>query len=92
MHQRAGVKLYHGWMPHAPTGGLLLRDKQDEKRIASPANVPETSSVGSPDNTGWALFRHRMSTMISSCPGRGSLAPRCSAFAPCSRTRSRETP
>jgi hypothetical protein len=45
MHQRAGVKLHHGWMPNAPTGGLLLRDKQDEKRIASPANVPETSSV-----------------------------------------------
>ena len=45
MHQRAGVKLRHGWMPNAPTGGLLLRDKQDEKRIASPANVPETSSV-----------------------------------------------
>jgi hypothetical protein len=35
MHQRAGVKLHHGWMPNAPTGGLLLRDKQDEKRIAS---------------------------------------------------------
>jgi hypothetical protein len=45
MHQRAGVKLRYGWMPKAPTGGLLLRDKQDEKRIASPANVPETSSV-----------------------------------------------
>jgi hypothetical protein len=28
-----------------PTGGLLLRDKQDEKRIASPAIVAETSSV-----------------------------------------------
>ena len=48
MHQQAGVKLHHGWMPNAPTGGLLLRDKQDEKRIASPANVPETSSVTSP--------------------------------------------
>ena len=49
MHQRAGVKLHHGLgcqMP--PTGGLLLRDKQDEKRIASPANVPETSSVATP--------------------------------------------
>jgi hypothetical protein len=46
MHQRAGVKLHHGWMPNAPTGGLLLRDKQDEKCVASPANVPETSSVG----------------------------------------------
>jgi len=45
MHQRAGVKLHHGWMPNAPTGGLLLRDKQDEKCVASPANVPETSSV-----------------------------------------------
>ena len=45
MHQRAGVKLHHGWMPNAPTGGLLLRDKQDEKCLASPANVPETSSV-----------------------------------------------
>jgi hypothetical protein len=45
MHQRAGVKLHHGWMPNGPTGGLLLRDKQDEKRIASPANVPETSSA-----------------------------------------------
>jgi hypothetical protein len=45
MHQRAGVKLHHGWMPKAATGGLLLRDKQDEKRIASPGNVPETSSV-----------------------------------------------
>jgi hypothetical protein len=48
MHQRAGVKLHHGGMPNAPTGRLLLRDKQDEKRIASPANVPETSSVTSP--------------------------------------------
>jgi hypothetical protein len=45
MHQRAGVKLHHGWMPNAPTEGLLLHDKQDEKRIASPANVPETSSA-----------------------------------------------
>jgi hypothetical protein len=34
--------------PKAPTGGLLLRDKQDEKRIASPENVPETSSVATP--------------------------------------------
>ena len=48
MHQRAGVKLHHGWMPNATQGGLLLRDKQDEKRIASPANVPETSSVALP--------------------------------------------
>ena len=45
MYQRAGLKLHHGWMPNARTGGLLLRDKQDEKRIASPANVPERSSV-----------------------------------------------
>jgi hypothetical protein len=45
MHQRAGVKLHHGWMLNGPTGGLLLRDKQDEKPIASPANVPETSSA-----------------------------------------------
>jgi hypothetical protein len=47
MYRRAGAKLHRGWMPNAPTGGLLLRDKQDEKRIASPANVPETSSVAS---------------------------------------------
>jgi hypothetical protein len=45
MHRRAGVKLHHGGMPNAPTGRLLLRDKQDEKCVASPANVPETSSV-----------------------------------------------
>jgi hypothetical protein len=48
MYQLAGVKLHHGWMRNAPTGRLLLRDKQDEKLIASPANVPETSSVASP--------------------------------------------
>src|SRR2546421_4342590 len=30
------------------TGRLLLRDKHDEKRIALPFNVPETSSVASP--------------------------------------------
>ena len=24
MHQRAGLKLHHGWMPNAPMGGLLL--------------------------------------------------------------------
>ena len=23
MHQRAGVKLHHGWMPNAPTGGAF---------------------------------------------------------------------
>lgn len=28
-----------------PHGGLLLRDKQDERCVAAPANVPETSSV-----------------------------------------------
>ena len=48
MHQRAGVKLHQDGMPKASIGGLLLGDKQDEKRIASPANVPETSSVASP--------------------------------------------
>src|SRR5439155_25437944 len=48
MYQRAGVKLHHGGVPNAPTRRLLLRDKQNEKRIASPANVPETSSVASP--------------------------------------------
>ena len=45
MHQRAGVKLHHGWMPKCPHGRAFKRDKQDEKRIASTANVPETSSV-----------------------------------------------
>ena len=45
MHQRAGLKLHHGGMPNAPTGRLLRRDKQNEKRIASPAKVPETSSL-----------------------------------------------
>ena len=34
MHQRAGVKLHHVGMPNAPTGRLLRRDKQNEKRIA----------------------------------------------------------
>ncbi len=48
MHQRAGVKLHHGGMPNGSTGRLLLRDKRNEKRIASPAKVPETSSVASP--------------------------------------------
>src|SRR5437763_9380209 len=48
MPQRAGVKLHHGWMPNASTGGLLLRDKQDEKCIASAANVPERWSVANP--------------------------------------------
>ena len=48
MYQRAGVKLHHGWEPNAAREGFLLRDKQDEKRIAAPANVPETSSVTSP--------------------------------------------
>ena len=45
MHQRAGVKLHQDGMPKASIGGLLLGDKQDEKRIASPANVRETSSA-----------------------------------------------
>ena len=40
MHQRAGVKLHQDGMPKASIGGLLLGDKQDEKRIASPENVP----------------------------------------------------
>jgi hypothetical protein len=48
MHRRAGVKLHHRGVPIAPPEGFLLRDKQDEKRIASSANVPETSSVASP--------------------------------------------
>jgi hypothetical protein len=48
MYQRAGVKLHHRGVPNAPPEGFLLRDKQDEKRIASSANVPETSSVASP--------------------------------------------
>src|SRR5689334_11918240 len=48
MHQRAGVKLHHGWMPNARTGGLWLRNKQDERCMASAANVPETWSVAEP--------------------------------------------
>src|SRR5580693_627028 len=48
MYQRAGVKLHHRGVPNAPPEGFLLRDKQDEKRIASSANVPETLSVASP--------------------------------------------
>ena len=48
MYQRAGVKLHHRGVPNAPPEGFLLHDKQDEKRIASSANVPETSSVASP--------------------------------------------
>jgi hypothetical protein len=31
MRQRAGVKLHQDGMPKAPTGGLLLGDKEDEK-------------------------------------------------------------
>jgi hypothetical protein len=31
MHQRAGVKLHQDGMPKAPTGELLLGDKEDEK-------------------------------------------------------------
>jgi len=45
MYQRAGVKLHHGEMPTAPTGRLLRRDKQNEKRIAFPANVPERRAL-----------------------------------------------
>jgi hypothetical protein len=48
MHQRAGVKLRQDGMPKASIGGLLLGDKQDEKRIASPENVTQASSVASP--------------------------------------------
>ena len=48
MHQRAGVKLHQDGMPKASIGGLLLGDKQDEKRIASPENVTQASSVASP--------------------------------------------
>src|SRR2546423_1790128 len=48
MYRRAGVKLHHRGVPNAPAEGFLLHDKQDEKRIASSANVPETSSVASP--------------------------------------------
>src|SRR5690242_9298185 len=48
MHQRAGVKLHQDGMPKACIGGLLLGDKQDEKRIASPENVTQASSVASP--------------------------------------------
>jgi len=48
MYQRAGVKLHHRGVPNAPPEGVLLHDKQDKKRIASSANVPETSSVASP--------------------------------------------
>src|SRR2546421_2921477 len=43
MHQRAGVKLHQDGMPKACIGGLLLGDKQDEKRIASPENVTQAS-------------------------------------------------
>ena len=48
MHQQAGVKLHQDRMPKASIGGLLLGDKQDEKRIASPENVTQASSVASP--------------------------------------------
>ena len=43
MYQRTGVKLHHRGVPNALPEGFLLHDKQDEKRIASSANVPETS-------------------------------------------------
>ena len=45
MHQRAGVKLHQDGMPKASIGGLLLGDKQDEKRIASPENVPQDRAL-----------------------------------------------
>ena len=48
MYQRAGVKLHHRGVPNTPPEGFLLHDKQDEKRIASSANVPEMLSVASP--------------------------------------------
>ena len=48
MHQRAGVKLHQDGMSKASIGRLLLSDKQDEKRIASPENVTQASSVASP--------------------------------------------
>jgi hypothetical protein len=45
MHQRAGVKLHQDGMPKASIGGLLLGDKQDEKRIASPENVTQNRAL-----------------------------------------------
>jgi hypothetical protein len=49
MHQRAGVKLHHGWMPKCPHGeGFCCATNRMRSRIASPANVAETSSVASP--------------------------------------------
>jgi hypothetical protein len=45
MHQRAGVKLHQDGMPKASIGGLLLGDKQDEKRIASPENVTQDRAL-----------------------------------------------
>ena len=48
MHQRAGVKLHQDGMSKASIGRLLLSDKQDEKRIASPEYVTQASSVASP--------------------------------------------
>ena len=47
MHQRAGVKLHQDGMPKASIGGFCWAT-QDEKRIASPENVTQASSVASP--------------------------------------------
>src|SRR5271163_2142862 len=44
LHQRAGVKLHQDGMPKAPTGGLLLGDKQDEKRNCLTRDVTKSSS------------------------------------------------
>src|ERR1700747_2529266 len=48
MHQRAGVKLHHGWMPNAPREGFCYATNRMRRRIASPRNVPNASSVASP--------------------------------------------
>jgi hypothetical protein len=64
MHQRAGVKLHQDGMPKASIGGLLLGDKQDEKRIASPENVTQASSVASliswPSHSSPCQFQFKM--------------------------------
>src|SRR5271156_1189131 len=44
LHQRAGVKLHQDGMPKAPAGGLLLADKQDEKRNCLTRDVTKSSS------------------------------------------------
>ena len=46
MHQQAGVKLHQDGMPKAPTGGLLVGDKQDEKPNCLTRDVTESSSHG----------------------------------------------